>query len=524
MALDKDSLARLKAADEKYAAEQAAKQNAVVGSNTASQNKISQQAAQQSTANGITIPQTSNASSVTGIDYQQRLRELGGGSYTPSAAVQSANQYLQSILNSRPGAYQSNYTQQLNDLYNQIMNREDFSYDINGDALYQQYKDQFTLQGQNAMRDTMGQAAAMTGGYGSSYASTAGNQAYQSYLQQLNEVVPELYAQAYQRYLQEGQDLKDKYSITQSADATDYGRYRDKVGDWQADRSYAQGAYESERSFDYNDYTNRLNTALAILGIEQSDAQTAAQFAQQEKMLGLEQSYQDRVRNEGYAREDSLLADERAYNEQLLAAQREYEDAVRKEGYAREDSLIASDREYNDQLRADEREYDRYLTQDQRDYEAGQLAAQRDYEAALRNEAYTREDQQNMQQQAYNMAMSMITSGAMPTSDLLAIAGVGEADALAMAKKYGYKEKSSSSGGSSSSSSSKNSGSSSGSTVFDKVNSNLSTNVGSSSNNNYNNILNFATGSSGSSGSSSAGSTISSVISDAVNWLKKYAK
>lgn len=459
MALDKDSLARLKAADEKFAAEQAAKQAAATG-NTASQNMVTQQTAQQSTASGITMPQTGSTSGVTGINYQQRLRELGGGSYTPSAAVQSANQYLQNILNSRPGAYQSNYTQQLNDLYNQIMNREAFSYDINGDALYQQYRDQFTMQGQNAMRDTMGQAAAMTGGYGSSYASTAGNQAYQNYLQQLNEVVPELYAQAYQRYLQEGQDLKDKYGITQSADATDYGRYRDKVSDWQADRSYAQSAYDNERSFDYNDYTNRLNTALSILGMEQSDAQTAAQFAQQEKMLGLEQSYQDKVRNEGYAREDSLLADERAYNEQVLAAQRAYEDAIRQEGYTRQDQLLADERNYNQQMIADERKYNEALTQSQREYEAG-----------LRQEGYSREDAETARKYAYDLATNMVTSGALPSSDLLGAAGISEADALALAKKYGYKTSSGSSGSSSSGnkpSSGSNSASGSGSTL-DKV-------------------------------------------------------
>lgn len=382
--------------------------------------KVTQQTAQQQNANGITSG--SGTSSVTGMNYQQRLQELGGGSYTPSQNVQSAQQYLQSILDSKPGAYQSQYSQQLNDLYNQIMNREDFSYDINGDALYQQYRDQYTQQGQNAMRDTMGQAAAMTGGYGSSYATTAGNQAYQSYLQQLNEVIPELYSQAYQRYVQQGQELKDRYNITQSADATDYGRYRDTVSDWQADRGYAQSAYEGERSFDYNDYATQLNKAMTLLGMEQSDAQ-----------LGAQQSYQDKVRQEGYDREDSLIADERAYNDRLTKAQREYEDKVRNEGYAYEDKVRQEGYSREDQLIADEREY----------------------ETALRQEGYSREDQQLIRQYAYETAMQMISSGAMPTAELLALAGISEADALALAKKNGYR---SSGGGSGSSSGSKGSG------------------------------------------------------------------
>lgn len=413
------------------------------------QQQNNQQKIQQTATNGVSLPAgrttgNTGTSSLTGINYSRRLEELGGGSYQASQNVQAANQYLQSILNAKPGAYKSNYTQQLNDLYNQIMNRDPFSYDINADALYQQYKDQFTLQGQNAMRDTMGQAAALTGGYGSSYASTAGNQAYQSYLQQLNEVVPELYAQAYQRYVQEGQDLKDKYGITQSADATDYGRYRDTVADWQADRGYAYGAYQDERNFDYNDYATQLNKAMQLLGMEQSDAQTMAQFTHDKEMLGLQQAYQDSVRQQGYDREDSLRADERAYNEQLLAAERAYEDKVRQDSYDYEDKVRNEGYAYQDKVRNEG-----YARDDQL------IASEREYETGLRNEAYAREDQQMLKSYANDLAMQMIAAGTMPTADLLALAGISEADALALAKKNGYKAGGSSGGGSKSGSDNK---------------------------------------------------------------------
>jgi guanine deaminase len=55
-------------------------------------------------------------------------------------------------------------------------------------------------QGQQAMRDTMGQAAALTGGYGNTYAQQAGEQAYAAYLSRLNDVLPELYGEAYNRF------------------------------------------------------------------------------------------------------------------------------------------------------------------------------------------------------------------------------------------------------------------------------------------------------------------------------------
>ena len=91
------------------------------------------------------------------------------------------------------------------------MNREDFQYDMNGDALYQQYKDRYMEMGRDAMEDTMGQAAALTGGYGSSYAQSVGQQAYNSYMQQLGDVVPELYQLAYDRYQDKGNQLYKTY-------------------------------------------------------------------------------------------------------------------------------------------------------------------------------------------------------------------------------------------------------------------------------------------------------------------------
>ena len=48
-----------------------------------------------------------------------------------------------------------------------------FEYDINQDELYQQMAERYRQQGNLAMRDTMGQAAAMTGGFNSSAAVNA---------------------------------------------------------------------------------------------------------------------------------------------------------------------------------------------------------------------------------------------------------------------------------------------------------------------------------------------------------------
>ena len=54
------------------------------------------------------------------------------------------------------------YGQSVKDALYKINNREKFAYDLNGDALYQQYKDQYMNLGKLAMQDTIGQASAMT--------------------------------------------------------------------------------------------------------------------------------------------------------------------------------------------------------------------------------------------------------------------------------------------------------------------------------------------------------------------------
>ena len=178
------------------------------------------------------------------------------GEYQESDAVKQAQAMLQQQLSQKPGAYQSAWQAQLNDTIQKILNREQFSYDLNGDALYQQYKDQYITQGQQAMMDTMGQAQAMTGGYGNSYAQSVGQQAYQGYLQQLNDKIPELYQLALNKYQMEGDALTDQYAILGAQEDQDYGRYRDQVSDYNTELERLQNRYDTERDYDYGKWAD----------------------------------------------------------------------------------------------------------------------------------------------------------------------------------------------------------------------------------------------------------------------------
>lgn len=104
------------------------------------------------------------------------------------------------------------------------LNREVFSYDPEKDPLYQSYRKLYTDAGRLAMEDTVGMASTLTGGYGNSYAQTAGQQTYNAYLQQLSSLMPELYGAAYDRYRAEGEALYNEIVLTEQRRQSAYNK------------------------------------------------------------------------------------------------------------------------------------------------------------------------------------------------------------------------------------------------------------------------------------------------------------
>ena len=168
-----------------------------------------------------------------------------------SDSVDQAQEMLRQQVAGKPGAYTSAYRDQLEAMADRILNQGAFSYDVNADALYQQMVDQYARQGQLAMMDTMGQAQAMTGGYGNSYAQNAGQQAYQGYLRQATEQLPQFYALALDRYDREQDALRDQYAMLLGQEEQDYGRYRDQLSDYYARLDRLQNQYNADRDYEY---------------------------------------------------------------------------------------------------------------------------------------------------------------------------------------------------------------------------------------------------------------------------------
>lgn len=181
--------------------------------------------------------------------------------YQRSDRVNEYYEKTRKLERNKPDEFESKYEGQISDILDNILNRPKFSYtaeDMTNDDLYKMYRDQYMRQGNIAMRDTMGNAAALTGGYGNTYASAAGQQAYDNYVAQLNNKALEFYDRAYQRYADEGQNLYNQMNVVTGLDNTDYQRYRDGVNDYYNDLNYYNGRYNQEYGYDYGEYQDRV--------------------------------------------------------------------------------------------------------------------------------------------------------------------------------------------------------------------------------------------------------------------------
>ena len=166
----------------------------------------------------------------------------------------------------------SRYDQQINDLLQQYVNREKFSYDYKNDPLYANYRKQYQREGQRATQDALAEAAAASGGIPSSYAASAAAQAQNYYASQIADKIPELERLAYQKYLDDASLQQSKISALQGQEQLDYAKYIDALGQYNTDRNFDYGVY-SDR---YNQLANNLGLA-ANQQSTQYSMETAAQ-------------------------------------------------------------------------------------------------------------------------------------------------------------------------------------------------------------------------------------------------------
>lgn len=217
--------------------------------------------------------------------------------------------------------YENTFAQQQKDLLDRILNREDFSWSKETDPQWSSYKKSYLREGDRATANALAQASAASGGRPSSYAVNAATQAGDYYATKLNDVIPTLYQQAYERYLDEyNMKLKDLNTVNQQ-EQLDYAKYLDRLGQFNTDRGFA---YQN-----YADDYDRLRSQLAdVQGQDQID------YARYLDEASRQQTAQDSIRSQVDAilaaggSPSANLVSESGYSSEYVKA---LEDAYRKQ-------------------------------------------------------------------------------------------------------------------------------------------------------------------------------------------------
>lgn len=215
--------------------------------------------------------------------------------FQTSQAYNEAMKYTNSLLQQLNGG-RTTYTDQISQLINDYQNREKFSYDASTDPMFQQMLSSAMRDGNLAMQDTMGQAAALTGGYGSSYSQAVGNSAYNQYLQGAYDRLPDYYQIAMEAYNQEGNNLLNQISLLDSQDSKEYDRL---MNAYNANYNNAQNLYGQE----YGAWQDSVNNAYNYAGMLNSDYWNNLDYnegiRQYEQNFGYQQ-YQDALQQSNW--------------------------------------------------------------------------------------------------------------------------------------------------------------------------------------------------------------------------------
>lgn len=132
-----------------------------------------------------------------------------------------------SLQPSQPTATQSQSDFQLSDKHKQelldiVEGRDTFSYDAQSDPMYQQYREQYRRNARGAAEDVYANATARSGGFGNSYANVAAQQTYNTQMEGVTDIIPELEALAYGRHQAQQEQRLSAYDQLQALQDADH--------------------------------------------------------------------------------------------------------------------------------------------------------------------------------------------------------------------------------------------------------------------------------------------------------------
>lgn len=186
-----------------------------------------------------------------------KLDELEGTrpEYADSDELTKAKSDLAEIESHQNDA-KDKYDDRIQQALDNIEKYSEFNYDVESDPLWNSIRSQYQRNAMLGMKDTLGAAANLTGGYASSYAQAAAQQAYQNNIAQMTDIIPELQDKALDRFNANHNMALDNFSALESA-------YQNELAEWQNNRDYFYNKVAEMSDDEWAHYMDNLSAWMA---------------------------------------------------------------------------------------------------------------------------------------------------------------------------------------------------------------------------------------------------------------------
>lgn len=160
--------------------------------------------------------------------------------------------------NAMPGAYQSNYTDRINEALDSMGAASNAGYDVGTDSeLYRQYRAGAQANARAAAENAAAGAAALSGGYGSSYANSVAQQGYQQAMANVDSGLAGLRDKALTLYQLKQNGLSGLLSALQNQDSLEAAEHQGAVANAQDWRDYKKSRAD-QAAQEKNDFLSNL--------------------------------------------------------------------------------------------------------------------------------------------------------------------------------------------------------------------------------------------------------------------------
>lgn len=216
--------------------------------------------------------------------------------------------------NAMPGAYQSNYTDRINEALDSMGAASNAGYDVGTDSeLYRQYRAGAQANARAAAENAAAGAAALSGGYGSSYANSVAQQGYQKAMANVDSGLSGLRDKALTMYQLKQNGLSGLLSALQNQDSLEAAEHQGAVANAQDWRDYKKSRADqaAQEKSDFLSNLWEMAKSVGRAGLTAYDTYKGYTQQQWENEFAREQWKYNKERT---GQSDALNAYEQAFN------------------------------------------------------------------------------------------------------------------------------------------------------------------------------------------------------------------